>query len=63
MNPEQAEALIVKASEIVERLDSVLLWLQLGNSYMSFFVTVFLPGVVFIGLMWWALKQFLDRYY
>lgn len=73
MSEEQASQILQKLDDIAlmlnnpdEQINSImelLQWLETIASWLSFHVGVWVPGILVLGLFWWLLSQFLERYY
>lgn len=49
--------------ELNTRVELMTDWLQTIASWLVLHIGVFVPGVIILGLMYWALHQFINRYY
>lgn len=59
MTEDQALQLIDISSQILDKLD----WVQCVASWCAFIGGVLIPLVLVIALLWWFVRQFIERYY
>ena len=60
----------LQAVELIEKIDELLLltelisnWLEKINVWLTWHLGIVIPAVIILGLMYWALSQFINRYY
>jgi hypothetical protein len=63
MTEVQATEIIGKLDSLLEHLAIVIAWLEQLTSWVVIHVGLIVPGVIVLGLMYWALSQFVNRYY
>lgn len=63
MDETQALELIGKIDELIELIQLIIDWIENINVWLSWHLGVVVPGVIILGLMYWALSQFINKYY
>ena len=63
MTETQALELIEKIDDLIHLIQLIIDWLENINVWLSWHLGVVIPAVIILGLMYWALSQFINRYY
>lgn len=63
MTETQALELIEKIDELILSIQLITEWLENISVWLSWHLGVVIPAVIILGLMYWALSQFINRYY
>lgn len=63
MTETQALELIDKIDELILSIQLITEWLENISVWLSWHLGVVIPAVIILGLMYWALSQFINRYY
>lgn len=63
MTETQAIELIGKIDELIMSIQLMTDWIKNINVWLSWHLGVVIPGVIILGLMYWALSQFINKYY
>lgn len=63
MNETQALELLEKIDELIMLIQLINDWIENINVWLTWHLGVVIPGVIILGLMYWALSQFINKYY